>query len=234
MTINKYYVYEWIRLDTYEPFYIGKGKDNRCYSLTRGKNNHFNNIVKSIPCVVNILHKNIDEDTAFGLEIYYIWLYRDVIGYELCNLTDGGEGTSGLNPIERMSDVKRKERSNKLREANIGENNPMFGMCGDKNPFYGKQHTDEVKEKISKANKGRSFKRTEENKMKISKARKKKVICITTNEIFDSAQEASIYYNLDKGAVSKCCRGKQKTAGKLTDGTKLVWKYLNDVAGGMF
>ena len=26
---NEYYVYEWIRLDTNEPFYVGKGKGNR-------------------------------------------------------------------------------------------------------------------------------------------------------------------------------------------------------------
>lgn len=25
MNENKYYVYEWIRLDTNEPFYVGKG-----------------------------------------------------------------------------------------------------------------------------------------------------------------------------------------------------------------
>lgn len=23
---NKYYIYEWIRLDTNEPFYVGKGR----------------------------------------------------------------------------------------------------------------------------------------------------------------------------------------------------------------
>ena len=28
---NNYYVYEWIRLDTNEPFYVGKGKNKRCY-----------------------------------------------------------------------------------------------------------------------------------------------------------------------------------------------------------
>ena len=32
---NVFYVYEWIRLDTNEPFYVGKGRDNRCYKLTR-------------------------------------------------------------------------------------------------------------------------------------------------------------------------------------------------------
>ena len=41
---NNYYVYEWIRLDTNEPFYVGKGKNKRCYKLTRGDNHHFNDM----------------------------------------------------------------------------------------------------------------------------------------------------------------------------------------------
>ena len=45
---NKYYIYEWIRLDTNEPFYVGKGKGRRWNTLTRGNNKYFNNINKSI------------------------------------------------------------------------------------------------------------------------------------------------------------------------------------------
>ena len=33
---NKYYVYEWIRLDTNEPFYVGKGCDDRWKDLKGG------------------------------------------------------------------------------------------------------------------------------------------------------------------------------------------------------
>ena len=34
---NIFYVYEWIRLDTNEPFYIGKGCNDRWRNLKRGK-----------------------------------------------------------------------------------------------------------------------------------------------------------------------------------------------------
>lgn len=124
---NIYYVYEWIRLDTNEPFYVGMGHGKRCYKLTRCKNNHFNNIVKSIPVAVNILHDNLDRQTAFDLEVWYIREYRDIIGYEsICNINDGGEGN-----------------------ALCGELNPMYG----KSPRKGGTHTEESKDKIRESKK---------------------------------------------------------------------------------
>ena len=55
----------------------------------------------------------------------------------------------------------------------------------------------------------------------------KKVICITTNRIFDSIVEASNFYNIKGHHISECCLGKRKTAGKL-NGVPLVWMYLKD------
>lgn len=54
----------------------------------------------------------------------------------------------------------------------------------------------------------------------------KKIICITTNEIFYGLLDSSKKYNCDPTSISKCCNGKRKSAGKLEDGTKLVWRYL--------
>lgn len=70
-----YYTYEWIRLDTNEPFYVGKGAGGRWKKPER--NNYFNNIVNKVGkenIAVHILHENIDEQTAFDYEVYYIWL----------------------------------------------------------------------------------------------------------------------------------------------------------------
>jgi hypothetical protein len=102
-----YYVYEWIRLDTYEPFYIGKGKGYRYKRTKRGNNQHFNNIVKSIPCIVNILHDNLLECEAIEYECWYIHEYKYVIGYDLVNLTEGGEGVSGYKPSEKLNKENR-------------------------------------------------------------------------------------------------------------------------------
>ena len=56
----------------------------------------------------------------------------------------------------------------------------------------------------------------------------KKVICTTTGKIFNSQTEASNYYNVVQNNISCCCRGELKSAGKLSDGTKLQWKFLED------
>lgn len=55
----------------------------------------------------------------------------------------------------------------------------------------------------------------------------RKVICITTGQVFDSILSAQCYYNA-KLNISYCCRGRQKSAGKLEDGTPLVWMYYED------
>lgn len=54
------------------------------------------------------------------------------------------------------------------------------------------------------------------------------VVCVTTNEIFGSIREAANKYNLETTNISKVCKGKQNSTGKLPDGTKLKWQYYSD------
>ena len=65
----------------------------------------------------------------------------------------------------------------------------------------------------------------------------KSVICLTTKRIFLSITEASRFYNMPyHSSIARCCKGcgingrgnkvKYHFAGKLPDGTKLVWRYL--------
>ena len=57
--------------------------------------------------------------------------------------------------------------------------------------------------------------------------RAKKVICITTGKVFDTIKEASEFYNICNSSIIECCKGRQQSAGKLQNGTKLIWKYKN-------
>ena len=57
----------------------------------------------------------------------------------------------------------------------------------------------------------------------------RKVICITTDKIFDTVTEGAKYYNVKSAShISSCCKGRYKSAGKLEDGTKLIWMYYED------
>ena len=67
----------------------------------------------------------------------------------------------------------------------------------------------------------------------------KSVICLTTKRIFLSITEASRFYNnVNRTSIIRCCKGcgingrgnkvKYHYAGKLPNGDKLVWMYLED------
>ena len=61
--------------------------------------------------------------------------------------------------------AKRPEVRAKISKALMGENNPMYGRTGESHPNFGKQVSQETRDKISKANIG--YKHTEEAKKKI-------------------------------------------------------------------
>ena len=272
--MNDYYVYIYWRLDTNEPFYVGKGKGNRWKNIgdTR-RNKHFLNIVNKAPTFVEIFKDNLTEEQAHGIEC---WLINELVfkygfsidipnnrsiekGNHLVNCTWGGEGTSGINPYENKTEEELNLIKKKISEGNkgrfIGELNPMYG----KNPLD--YMTEEAKEKrakkISEANKGHKVtdeqiiklvkynkerEWTEELKEKISKANSGfnngnavSVICLTTKRIFLTITEASKYYKCDGSRIFKCCKGfcykngkveKVKSCGKLSNGVKLTWKFL--------
>ena len=231
--MNNYYVYEWIRLDTNEPFYVGMGHNNRWKRLDREYNPHFMNIINKIPVAVNILHDNLDRDTANGLEIWYIREYRDIIGYDLCNINDGGEGNAmpkELHPMwgkHRTEETKNKiskskkgtkyseETKKKLSKIRKGKNNPMYGKDWRENK------TKEELIKIKKNQKEKCLKGKNHPKFK-------PIICITTKRIFYTLKDASNYYNCNKSGICKCCKGERNYCGKLPDGTKLVLMLLED------
>lgn len=101
------------------------------------------------------------------------------------------------------------------------------GMLGNQ-PMLGKHHSDEARNKISKNHAFKGKKRPMQSKRMKGKNNPKatSVICVTTNEIFNTATEATLYYGINQTGVVDCCKGRQKSAGKLSDGTKLVWRYI--------
>lgn len=214
-----YYVYEHIRLDKMEPFYIGKGKGERAYELYR--NYHHDAITDEYGHAVVIIADNLTEEEAYWLERDTIEDYVFNLGYgidikghddydhKLPHLTNMNWGGIGV-----CSGIKHSEEHNKkISESMKGENHYL----------YGKHLSEEHKQNISGKMKGRKL--SEEHKQNIGKAQYKKVVCITTGKIFDSITEAGNYYK--SSHISDCCKGKRKSSGVLNH-VPLQWRYLED------
>ena len=93
---------------------------------------------------------------------------------------------------------------------------------GKENPFYGKHHSKEQRLKWSVSRKGMKHVSSE----KIQNIRNShytcRVLCIETNEIFNSIKEASDKYGLKATHITRVCRGKRKKTGGYH------WKYIDN------
>jgi hypothetical protein len=151
-----YYVYEHLRLDTNEIFYVGKGKCNR-YKSNKNRNKHWHHIVNKCGFSTKILVQNIDEELAFLIEKELISKYKKM-DINLVNYTDGGEGFSG----GKHSD-KAKAKMSVKATGRVPHNK-------------GKSFSDEVKLKMSLAKKGKTpsnkgIPHTKDTKRKMSAAK---------------------------------------------------------------
>lgn len=96
--LNCFYVYVHRKLSDNKPFYVGKGKGKRAYKST-GRNQKWNRTANKYGYTVEIVYENLSEEEAFQLEKDTI-LEFNYFGYNLCNLTNGGEGLSGYKMPE--------------------------------------------------------------------------------------------------------------------------------------
>ena len=146
---NKFYVYEHVRQDTGEIFYVGKGHGKRAWKMSgTGRNRHHRNIQRKLKSLglsveVRVIVEGLDESTAFSLERLHIgFLGR----HHLVNLTDGGEGPAGASPSlearAKMSLAGKGRPKSAEHRAKIGEAN--------------RRRTAEVRAKIAEANRQRS------------------------------------------------------------------------------
>jgi hypothetical protein len=151
--VMEYYTYAFLREDG-TPYYIGKGKGYRIYDK------------KGRPCNlppkerIIKLKKNLTEEEAFRHEKYMISVFgrKDLGTGILRNRTNGGEGPSGV--------LVSKETRKKLSELR------KCKYSGEKNPMYGKSHSEEVRKRMSESHKGKLI--PEEVRKRMSKSHKDK------------------------------------------------------------
>ena len=120
-TEGSYYVYVLFRPWDGSPLYVGKGKGQRWLDHERKKTGHrnkhlINTIRKAKAAGLEIpkikVRENITNDEAIEIEIALIAaIGREEYGGPLVNLTDGGEGTSG---IIMSAEAREKNRQTRL------------------------------------------------------------------------------------------------------------------------
>lgn len=207
----------------------------------------------------------LTEVDANKAEQEFIRFFRD-LGCRLVNSTDGGEGVVGAKfgpHTEEFKSHMRKIMTGRKKPEGFGDKvrKRMLGYkptsetvsklseygktrIGDKNPFFGKKHSEKTKqilsEKcsklkpytrtqkhldiISKVHKGKKL--TEEHKalIRLQQAHKrKKVILIETDEVYESVRAAAKANKCSSGNVSKVCRGAAKSCNGLH------FKFYNEV-----
>ena len=211
----KTYIYILRHPETFEIRYVGKTnnikrrfaqhKSKKCLEKTGSK--------KLASWILKLLSNNLlpimeiieeCDDNWEEREKYWISYYSNT---NLCNLSNGGEG--------------------------VGHND--YTKSKIKNALTGRKRSDEEKQAISKAMIGKKrgkytnteghkkrYENHEERKKCGIKLRKKVGQYDLENNLiqeFESLREASRQLNIDCGSISKCCRGKIKSAGGY------IWKY---------
>ena len=130
-----------------------------------------------------IIKEGLSQPEAEELERILIKTLRSNEPTHGYNIENGG--ISG----NTVSDTTRQ----KHREAKKGE----------KNPFYGKQLTEEHKDKIRETRKARN----------IQPVNKQLVRCVETGVIYESTAQATRELGIHNYAIRRVCYGERKTAG---------------------
>lgn len=169
-------------------------------------NAHFNAAIKKYGWENfehTILFDSLSKEEAEKKEIALIQQYKSSDTNYGYNIAKGG-----ISGVPYHSQTSKEKMS--------------INSSGDKNPMFGKHHSEETKEKIRQKAIGR--KATEETIKKLQKCRKnaKPVRCIETQQEFISTAEAARWLGQKNGGtIAGCCNGKFLKAGGYH------WEWVN-------
>ena len=150
-------VYQHLKADTGEIFYVGKGMGRRAFDKFH-RSNYWKRIEAKHGVRVEFIKQAITELESIQLEIQTIYTYRRA-GLDLINMTDGGDGTTGYSHTE--------DHRKKMSDLQTGANNPRFGKPGTRK---GAKATEEQIERMRRSHLGKEL--PEEQRRKIRESTK--------------------------------------------------------------
>ncbi len=209
-------VYEHLRNDTNEVFYVGIGVEEGRAFNKHNRNKHWHNIVNKAGYTVNIVYEDIEHDEAKNIEILLIEKYgrKDLGLGNLVNMTDGGEGSLGLI----CSEETRQKRSEAMKGKTISEETKLKMSEWHK----GKTLSEETKLKMSEAKKNMS----DETKQKIGEAAKGRT------HLDESKQKMSLHQRNKKGVKGYYFnKAFKKWVAKIEINKKVIHLGLFDTPG---
>lgn len=191
--MERYYIYEHIRLDTNDVFYVGKGtiKKTNPYGRSQEKSRRsdlWKKVIKKTDYKIKIVFEHEDEKVVFAKEIELIKLYgrKDLGLGPLVNFTNGGDGTSGAvrsnefkNKVSKFHSnktvseetktlIKKKRKKQVINEEH--RKNISLGLMGKTkgkpSPLKGIKKPKEIGKRISKSKMGHEV--TKETRLKLS------------------------------------------------------------------
>ena len=158
---NIYYIYIWRIKETGEIFYIGKGSGNR-YRSMKDRNEYLKNIRKKHECEVEIIHKNLEEEVAYDLELklglelkekglaracYVLGKTDKFISNEMKRKIS--KSVKG-NPNNYWKGKKfSEEHKEKLRLAKLGTKQPLSQKLKRSETLKGHKVSEKTREKLS-------------------------------------------------------------------------------------
>jgi hypothetical protein len=210
-------------------FYIGKGSEKRAYAKDN-RNPYWQHIVGKHGRTVDMLAGWDQEADAFLHEQFLIACFKDM-GYQLANITDGGEGVSGhkhsAQTKAKMS-AFQKEFQNTERMKAVHKANSEMAKTPErriKHSAFVKAHMADPQNRersrlaalkqaqdplFIAAQRDRAFKRMTDSKYRYMMA--KACICIETGQEFQSQADAAKWAGGKPQTINRAITGARLTA----------------------
>jgi len=221
--MNKFCIYQHIRLDTNKVFYIGIGDIKRPYSKYQ-RNIYWKNITNKTDYEIQILKSDLCWEEACELEVILISYFgrKDLNEGLLCNMTDGGDGCKNLKHSKlSKSKMSKSHKGKKLsKESILKRTEKQYKQIIDLNSLIIYKNIDELlltfynikKRNLQNQLNGTTvnysnfrYLKDYQNNILIKKEnkRKKKVIDYSTNIIYESMLEVSIKFKIPLSTLNK-------------------------------